>query len=145
MRMTVGELRALIRRLDERSPEFTRADVADNIQYDVEEQQFKDRYGNPLPIRGPSSMDPRDVDEWLGSNRVQSIDVRGRRLSPKNFIKFLNYMRTGNKPGADSVAEPMRQAKTFAVPIVKGTPVAPGDGLGKTQLSKTMITPRRRQ
>ena len=89
MRMTMQELRAHVRSmLSERGIELRKQDVFTNVQYDPKRQAFLDRWGHDIP--GPETSDLEDVGLWLNNNDVESIDVKGKRFSPKSFMRRLS-------------------------------------------------------
>lgn len=130
MRVTVAQLRRMIHdqlmqeALPGKSGQYVRRqDVYDHVEYDPPSKSFKDRWGNP--IRGPETLDPKALRAWLDGNRVETVTVHGRRMSPKIF--------------ADRLAPTLK--KGTVVPIVKGKPEIGPLGQHDTMLSKTMIRP----
>lgn len=117
MRILVKEFRAMVEQsfLNEKQGDAQKSEFYEFIGYNPDggpvEGRFYDRYHNTLPSV-PSSMDPRAIRTWMSQNGVESIEVRGKKLSPQNFMRFIELM--GGQRSQDTRGQ---------IPIVKGTPI----------------------
>lgn len=106
--MKLGQLRNIIRTmLVEKHPGMVRSEMYSHIQFDPKNVSFTDRWDRPIP--GPQSMELRALRDWIESNRVETIEVRGKRFSPRSFLA--------------RIAQAHQPPEGNAIPIVKGEPV----------------------
>ena len=106
--MKLNELRSLIRlMLVEKHPGMARSEMYAHIQFDPKSVSFTDRWDRSIP--GPQSMDIKVLRDWIDSNRVETIEVRGKRFSPRSFLA--------------RIAQTQQPPEGKVVHIVKGEPV----------------------
>lgn len=106
--MKLNELRSMIRSmLIEKHPGMARSEMYSHIQFIPKSASFTDRWDRSIP--GPQSMDIKVLRDWLDSNRVETIEVRGKRFSPRSFLA--------------RIAQAQQPPEGNVVPIVKGEPV----------------------
>lgn len=120
MKLTVKEFRQMISKLFivERN-EMQKSELYSDIEYrpDSTGQAFFDRWGNQLPS-APKSLDAAGVRDWLMMKGVDSISVKGKKMSPKNFERFIAFMHDGQK----------------SIPVIKGSP----DGIEQSSKSQDL-------
>lgn len=130
MRITVKRLREMVQRsiISEKN-DLRKSEMFDAIEYNPDAQDitssFVDRWGNTLPSK-PDSLKSYDVRNWLEANNVNTISVRGKKMSIKNFVNFIDMM--GKKhPNIPVIKGAMhdeeKSTKTGEIPVVRGAPV----------------------
>ncbi len=130
MKITVKELRTMVESvlLAERGGDLRKSELFDSVQFNPDAHDmassFLDRWDHPLPTK-PESMTMAGVRNWLEANNVSSISVRGKKMSPNNFVKFIGHMgqSAGNIPVYKGVKDSEASTKTGEIPVYKGAPV----------------------
>ncbi len=94
MKISIKELKQLIKcaLISEKYAPMDKREIFTNIIYVPETNQYFDRWEKVLPS-APGKKDS-EVFDWLESNGVDTIAVKGKKLTVKSFMKFLQLMRS---------------------------------------------------